>query len=160
MLRQARSRPPPAVLRCSLPWPAPRHLAPLVLCCLPPGCAEPPSHRRTPTSRTINPTPSHPTHPPPPPPHFAEVCGQLCGGPTLGDHLMRMGEALGMAVVPLTPGGSVVMGQEPAAPGPDALAAAGASSEQGEGCSEAQQASRRASSSDVSEQRRYRTTSD
>lgn len=39
----------------------------------------------------------------------ADVCGDLASGPALGEHLLRMGEALGMAVVPLTPGGSLAI---------------------------------------------------
>ena len=41
--------------------------------------------------------------------HFAsaaEVCGEMCSGRALAEPLVRMGEALGMTAVPLTPGGS------------------------------------------------------
>ncbi|KAL4435562.1 hypothetical protein ABPG77_002525 [Micractinium sp. CCAP 211/92] len=40
---------------------------------------------------------------------LTDVCGDLASGPALGEHLLRMGEALGMAVVPLTPGGSLAI---------------------------------------------------
>lgn len=95
------------------------------------------------------------------------MCGDLTSGPALGEHLLRMGEALGMAVVPLTPGGSVaiVPGVEEA-PGQGRATAAAAAGEvegraQEQGGQQQEGAQSRASAStEGSEAARYRTTSE
>ncbi|KAL4854614.1 Exocyst complex component EXO84A [Chlorella vulgaris] len=45
---------------------------------------------------------------------LSEVCGDVCSQAALTEHLVRMGEALGMAAVPLTPGGSQATPPPPA----------------------------------------------
>ncbi|KAL4425163.1 hypothetical protein ABPG75_009179 [Micractinium tetrahymenae] len=98
---------------------------------------------------------------------LADVCGDLTSGPALGEHLLRMGEALGMAVVPLTPGGSVVAvpgGGEEAdveEQGP-AAAAAGQDGEPAEREEEQGQGAQRrgTASTEGSAAARYRTTSE
>ncbi|KAI3435025.1 hypothetical protein D9Q98_003077 [Chlorella vulgaris] len=46
---------------------------------------------------------------------LSEVCGDVCSQAALTEHLVHMGEALGMAAVPLTPGGSQAPPPPPAA---------------------------------------------
>ena len=77
------------------------------------------------------PTPEpSPTHPPsctapasllcsaPACPARAEQYGEMCSAGVLGGHLARMGAALGMTTVPLTPGGSELLLPDEAEPPP------------------------------------------
>lgn len=63
----------------------------------------------------LPPTPFLPAHAPRACSLPAEVCGDVCSQAALTEHLVRMGEALGMAAVPLTPGGSQAPPPPPAA---------------------------------------------
>lgn len=98
-------------------------------------------------------------------PCHVDICGDLASGPALGEHLLRMGEALGMAVVPLTPGGSMAVVPGGGEPAEQAPAAAEAADQNGAALGVEQQEQQGAeptavSGTEGSEASRFRTTSE